>query len=79
MKTLIADDRRRIQIPDAKPGQIFAFINNGDETRTLTEVKAGAKEPFPPGSLLKCVDEWNKEFAPVAIAIQAPAPPKDWE
>jgi hypothetical protein len=53
MKTLTVDDQKRIRIPDAKPRQVFAYMNNGDGTLTLTLVKAEATEPFPRGSLLK--------------------------
>ena len=53
MQTLKADAKKRVCIPDAKPRQVFAYANNGDGTRTLTEVKAEPKEKFPQGSLLK--------------------------
>jgi len=53
VKTLTVDDQKRIRIPDAKPRQVFAYANNGNGTITLTEVRAEAKERFPPGSLLK--------------------------
>jgi len=53
MKTLTVDDQQRIQIPDAKPRQVFSYVNNGDGTLTLALVKARASEPFPRGSLLK--------------------------
>lgn len=53
MVTVKADNRRRVQLPDVKPGQVFAVRDNGDDTITLTKVKAERKEPFPRGSLLK--------------------------
>jgi hypothetical protein len=53
MKTLTVDDQKRIQIPGAKPRQVFSYVNNGDGTLTLALVKARASEPFPRGSLLK--------------------------
>ena len=53
MKTLTVDGQKRIQIPDAKPRQVFSYVNNGDGTLTLALVKAKASEPFPRGSLLK--------------------------
>ena len=63
VKTLTVDDHKRIRIPDAKPRQVFAYENHGDGTITLTEVKAEAKEPFPPGSLSKYVTpERNREL-----------------
>lgn len=53
MHTLVADDKKRVRIPDAKPGQVFAYEKDG-KTITLSEVvKKKTKEPFPPGSLLK--------------------------
>jgi hypothetical protein len=52
MKTLTVDAHKRVRIPDAKPGQVFAYEKNGGQV-TLTEVKADRKEPFPRGSLLK--------------------------
>ena len=55
MKTLTVDDHKRIRIPDAKPRTKFAYENHGDGTITLTEVRAEAKEPYPPGSLAKYV------------------------
>jgi hypothetical protein len=62
VKTLTADDRRRVQLPDAKPGQVFAYQNNGDGSLTLIEVKAEGQEPFPPGSLARYLTaERNKE------------------
>jgi hypothetical protein len=51
--TLTVDAKLRVRIPDAKPGQVFAYENRGDGSFTLTEVKVTRKERFPPGSLLK--------------------------
>lgn len=79
MITVKADSRRRVQLPDAKLGQIFAYQDNGDDTITLIKVKAERKEPFPPGSLLKYMDEWNKDMAPVARKMKIPPSPEDWE
>ena len=63
MKTLTVDDQKRVRIPDAKPKQVFSYQNNGDGTRTLTEVTAQTKERFPRGSLKKYVTaESNKEL-----------------
>ena len=53
MITLKADDRRRVQIPGIKAGQVFAFEDQGNGVRILTEVRKAMKEPFPRGSLLK--------------------------
>ena len=55
MKTLTVDAHKRIRIPDAHPRQVFAYENTGDGRRVLTEIKAEAAEPFPPGSLRQYV------------------------
>lgn len=53
MQTLKADDRRRVMLPDAKPGQVYAY-ENASGTITLTPVKKEESKPkFPRGSLLK--------------------------
>jgi hypothetical protein len=48
VKTLTVDDYKRIRIPDVKPRTKFAYENHGDGILTLTEVRAEAREPFPP-------------------------------
>lgn len=53
MKTLTADPYKRVRINSARPGQVFACTENADGTILLTPMKAEAKEPFPPGSLVK--------------------------
>lgn len=55
VKTLTVDAHKRIRLPDAEPRQVFACENTGDGRLVLTEVKAEAAEPFPPGSLAKYV------------------------
>ena len=63
MSTVTADDRKRVRIPDAKPGQVFAYENNADGSVTLTPIKLGAKLRFPRGSLKKYVTpENNREM-----------------
>jgi len=51
MKTLVADERKRVRIPDAKPRQVFVYENLGNGSFTLTVVKAGKKDTFAKGSL----------------------------
>jgi hypothetical protein len=45
MKTLTVDAHKRVRIPDARPGQVFAYEHNGNRV-TLTEVKP-VQEPPP--------------------------------
>ena len=48
------DDKKRIRLPDAKPGQRVAVRPNADGGWTLLPVKPAKYKPkFPPGSLLK--------------------------
>ena len=77
MVTLKADDRRRVQIPTAEPGQVFAFESQADGSVTLTPVKAERKEPFPRGSLIKEVENMNRDWRGVKPVV--PPPPKDWD
>ena len=42
MKTLTVDDRQRIRLPKAKPGQVFAYEPNRDGTIKLVPVVAKA-------------------------------------
>ena len=79
MDTAVVDSKHRVRIPGLSPGVVVSYVDNGDGSFTLIKVKAETKEPFPKGSLLKYVDEWNKEMAPVAKKMKVPAPPKDWE
>ena len=76
MTIITVDDRKRVRIPDAKPGQVFAYANNGDGSFTLTQVQAEAKERFPRGSLLKYfTPEKDKEEAQIfAGCVQHPEP-----
>lgn len=53
MKTLKADEQKRVRIPDAKPRQVFTYDNRGNGTFVLTLVRAQPKEAFPRGSLAK--------------------------
>src|SRR5258708_36053420 len=55
MSTVTADDRKRVRIPDAKPGQVFSYENNADGSVTLTPIKIEEKHRFPRGSLKKYI------------------------
>ena len=74
MHTVVADKWKRVRIPDATPKQLFAYTNNGDGTRTLTEVTAERKPAFPRGSLLKYfTPEKNAEERAIASGcVQGP-------
>jgi hypothetical protein len=78
MHTLKADPKQRIRIPDAKPGQVFSYTNNGDGSFTLTVVKEDVKPRFPRGSLLKYLTpERDKEqLAILSGCIQTPPNPE---
>jgi hypothetical protein len=70
MTTVTVDDRKRVRLPDAKPGQVLAIQDNGDGSVTLRPVnKADAKERFPRGSLRKLVDEMNREWKGVKLPV----------
>ena len=63
MSIVTADDRKRVRIPDAKPGQVFSYENNADGSVTLIPIKAEAKHRFPRGSLKKYITpESNREM-----------------
>jgi len=67
--TLKADNRKRVRIPDATPGQVFVYEREADGRITLTlVVKAEWKERFSKGSLLKY---FTPERATEELAIQA--------
>ena len=54
MHTLKADPKQRVRLPDAKPGQVFAYEKLGEGHYVLTVVvKTRHKPRFPKGSLLK--------------------------
>ena len=78
MVTLKADNRRRVQLPKAKPGQVFIYEDIGDGSVKLTLVKAEAKEPFPEGSLAKYwTKEYNAQMSEIAKATIIGVP-KEW-
>jgi hypothetical protein len=45
METVKADNRQRVRLPDAKPGQVFAYENNGDGSFLLTRIKIDKRRP----------------------------------
>ena len=53
MKTLTVDDKKRIRLPDAKPGQVFVYGRAENGLIQLLPIKREVEEAFPPGSLVK--------------------------
>jgi len=45
VKTLTVDAHKRVRIPDARPGQVFAYENDGGGRVTLIEVKPVESPP----------------------------------
>jgi hypothetical protein len=43
--TTTADDRKRVLIPQAKPGQVYTVMANPDGSFTLSPVEATESEP----------------------------------
>ena len=39
MQTLTTDDQKRVRLPDAEPGQVFAYDAQADGSLMLTPVK----------------------------------------
>jgi hypothetical protein len=66
METVVKlDSKKRLTLPQGKPGSHLAITVNGDGTFTLTPVKADAQEPFPRGSLKAAAERLNKQWAGV--------------
>ena len=63
MTTATVDDRKRVRLPDAKPGQVLTIEPGPNGGWFLAPVvKAETADPFPRGSLLKYVtSEYNRE------------------
>jgi hypothetical protein len=59
MKTLTVDDRQRIRLPKAKPGQVFAYEPNSDGTIKLVPVIA---KPAPRRVVAKLVKRGDGLF-----------------
>ena len=76
MTTVTADERKRVRIPDARPGQVFTYVNNGNGSYTLTPIQPETTERFPRGSLLKYfTPEKDKEETQIlAACVQYPEP-----
>jgi hypothetical protein len=53
VQTTKVDDKKRVRLPDAKPGQVFAYEIKLDGSVYLIPVKAERKQRFPRGSLVK--------------------------
>lgn len=74
VKTVTADKYKRVRIPDAKPNQVFEYINTGEGSFTLTLVRAERKPAFPRGSLLKYLtpDRDKEQLAILSACVKTP-------
>lgn len=77
MVTVKADDKRRVQIPGIKAGQIFAIEDRGNGVHVLTELEAAMKEPFPEGSLTQYFTEQKNAEELAILKDCAQEPPGD--
>jgi hypothetical protein len=67
MLTAKFDDRKRVVIPQGKPGQIVAIVENPDGTITLSPMKATERKPSILDGLKPLTDaEAKKAFGPNA-------------
>ncbi len=79
MITVKADDRRRVQLPGIKAGQVFALEDQGNGVRVLTELRKDVREVFPEGSLAKCwTEDYNEEMTDIARSVIVGVP-KDYQ
>lgn len=63
MKTVTADQERRVQIPEIRPNQEFIYHSSSAGVITLTPIRETAEERFPPGSLTAhATEEGDKEL-----------------
>ena len=67
LHTITADKAKRVIIPDAKPGQVFAYISNVDGSITLTPIETADKEAFQEENLAYlCTSERDAEITEIA-------------
>jgi hypothetical protein len=59
VKTLTVDDRQRVRLPKAKPGQVFAYEPNSDGTIKLVPV---IPKPGPKRIVAKLVKRGDRMF-----------------
>lgn len=78
VKTLTVDDKKRVRIPDATTGDVYAYENHGDGTLVLTKMTTHVAEPFPKGSLLREItQERNAEqLAILGACVVGPIKPQ---
>ena len=60
MVTVKVDSRKRVVLPDAKPGQVLAYSNNGKGQIVLLELKPASKQEKP-ASILDGLKPLTKE------------------
>jgi hypothetical protein len=77
--TATVDDRKRVRIPDAEPGQTVTILTSADGW-TISKVKPQEaqeiRDPFPPGSLLKYFTKERDELESILVkgCVQGPGP-----
>ncbi len=62
MVTATVDDRKRIRLPHAKPGQVFAYEPSPDGSIKLIPVIPKPEPPTVRGKLVKKGDAWVFEL-----------------
>ena len=74
LTTLTVDAKKRVRLPDAKPGQVFSVEGTSEAGFTLIPVKVDSSEPFPPGSLLKYFTDERDELETILAkgCVQGP-------
>jgi hypothetical protein len=74
--TVVVDSKKRVRLPKAKPGQVFALEPQDDGSLVLLPIKEPKrKEPFPPGSLRKCFNKERDELEAILVrgCVQGPS------
>ncbi len=73
--TIIVDRKKRVRLPEAKPGQVFSLETQEDGSLVLIPAKnPKRKELFTPGSLLKYMTKERDELETILArgCIQEP-------
>ena len=74
MITVKVDDRHRVQIRQAKPGQVLELQNPAEGHFVLTLVKGAVADPFPPDYDFGLSLEKNRELKQLAKSSSLEVP-----